>query len=197
MKVIESNIIYENPLPQLRSRQCFFPFLFELPDKTIGAVYAIGEAFESVDSVSYIAFSSDGGKTFSKPSPMFDNLDGKTTVYAKATALPDGRVVAIGYAFDRFDPELPLGNPENGGLLDDFVYWAISEDGGKTFSEGFLLEDDPANAYCYPAIFEGDDYFLTAYYHSNDSGVCLSSCKLTKVMYAELTGGYEVKNSTP
>ena len=140
MRVIESNIIYENPLPQLRSRQSFFPSLFELPDKTIGAVYAIGEAFESVDSVSYISFSSDGGKTFSKPRPMFDNLDGKTSVYAKATALPDGRVVAVGYAFYRPDPELPLGNPENGGLLDDFVYWAISDDGGKTFSKMRKIE---------------------------------------------------------
>jgi hypothetical protein len=60
-----------------------------------------------------------------------------------------------------------------------------------------MLEDDPANAYCYPAIFAGDDYFLVAYYHSNNSGVCLSSCKLTKVMQAELIDGYEVKSCIP
>ena len=64
MKVINSSIIYENPLPQLRSRQDFFPFLCELNDGTLAMVHVIGEAFESVDSTSYISFSLDGGKTW-------------------------------------------------------------------------------------------------------------------------------------
>ena len=38
MKVCETNLIYENPLPQLRSVQSYFPFLFELPNGKIGAV---------------------------------------------------------------------------------------------------------------------------------------------------------------
>lgn len=66
-----------------------------------------------------------------------------------------------------------------------------SYDGGYTFPEGYLLEDDPANAYCYPAVIEGSDYFLVAYYHSNDSGICLSSCKIIKVMFSELEGGWK------
>ncbi len=32
MRITESSIIYDNPLPQLRSRHSFFPWLCELPD---------------------------------------------------------------------------------------------------------------------------------------------------------------------
>ena len=137
MKICASHIIYENPLPQLRSVQSTFPFLFELPSGRIGAVTVLGEALESVNGRSCICFSDDGGVTFSKPTPMFDHeeREGRLTDYAKAIALPDGRILAIGYAYLRDDPDLPIGNPQTGGVLDDFVFWAISQDGGKTFSK--------------------------------------------------------------
>ena len=43
MKVISQNPIYENPLPQLRSRQAFFPWLCEKKDGELLASFAIGE----------------------------------------------------------------------------------------------------------------------------------------------------------
>ncbi|MBQ8657831.1 MAG: exo-alpha-sialidase [Clostridia bacterium] len=136
MKIISSNIIYENPLPQLKSIQSYFPFLFELPNGKIGAVTVLGEAFESVNGRSYISISDDGGNTFSTPRPMFDHAErtDKLTDYSKAVALADGRIVALGYAYLRDDPNLPIGNAENGGVLDDFVFWSDSYDEGKTFS---------------------------------------------------------------
>ena len=48
MKQVYSSIIYENPLPQLRSRQAAFPWLCEASDGTVIASFSIGEAFESV-----------------------------------------------------------------------------------------------------------------------------------------------------
>ncbi len=142
MKVISSSIVYENPLPQLRSRQNFFPFLCELKDGTIAAVHVIGEAFESVDSSSYISFSKDGGETWGEPQKMFDasGFDVPITDYAKATLLPDGRLMALGYAYLRKNPDYPIGNPENGGVLDDFVFCSISEDNGKTWGEVQKIE---------------------------------------------------------
>ncbi len=137
MKVVSTNPIYENPLPQLRSRQAFFPWLCEKADGELLACFAIGEAFESVDSASYTATSRDGGKTWSAPVPMFDfggDAD-RFTDYTKVIVLPDGRLAALGYTYLRDDPELPIGNPANGGVLDDFVFWSISEDGGKTWGE--------------------------------------------------------------
>ncbi len=136
MRIIDQSIIYENPLPQLRSRHSFFPNLCELPDGTLMAVHAIGQAFESVDSASYVSFSEDGGKTWSQPAPMFEKsaLACPVTDYCKACVLPDGRLAALGYAYLRPDPELPIGNPVNGGVLDDFIFWAESADNGRTWS---------------------------------------------------------------
>ena len=142
MKIVSSAVIYENPLPQLRSIQSFFPFLFETKKGKIGAVTVLGEAFESVDGRSYICFSDDGGKSFSPPRAMFSHGDreGRLTDYAKAVSLPDGRIAALGYAYLRDDPTLPIGNPENGGVLNDFVFWSVSEDGGESFSEMRRIE---------------------------------------------------------
>lgn len=137
MKVVFQAPIYENPLPQLRSRQAFFPWLCEKADGELIASFAIGEAFESVDSASYVSASRDGGRTWSAPARMFDlhGEEDKLTDYCKVSALPDGRLVALGYTFLRDDPELPIGNPENGGLLEDFIFFSISEDGGKTWGQ--------------------------------------------------------------
>ncbi len=135
MKVINSSVIYDNPLPQLCSKHSFFPFLAELKDGTIVAAYAIGQAFESVDSNSFISFSKDKGLTWSKPQRMFEKRDEVFTDYCKVTILPDGTLMALGYAYIRDNPDLPIGNPENGGILDDFVFCAISEDDGKTWSD--------------------------------------------------------------
>ncbi len=137
MKVKNCSVVYENPMPQLRSRQSAFPFVCELENGYLAMVYAIGEAFESVDSSSYISFSKDGGKTWSVPELMFDlsGYDVLITDYAKAVCLPDGRILAVGYAYLRENPDYPIGNPENGGVLEDFVFWSISEDGGQTWSK--------------------------------------------------------------
>ncbi|MBQ3140723.1 MAG: hypothetical protein IJC25_02035, partial [Clostridia bacterium] len=63
---------------------------------------------------------------------------------------------------------------------------AVSTDGGLTFERMFYLENDLDNDYCYPAVLEGDDYFLVAYYHSNGTSVALNSTKIIKVYYHEL-----------
>ena len=144
----------------------------------------------------FMMYSQDGGVSWTMPcgSELFTGPDSPMQVKKVGAA-----TVAIFNPKPRYCGRIELETAETGTKL-----WArtpfvclVSRDGGKTFPEGYVLEDDPANAYCYPAVFEGDDYFLVAYYHSNDSGVCLSSCKLTKVMQAEMIDGYEVKNCIP
>ena len=63
---------------------------------------------------------------------------------------------------------------------------SVSNDGGVTFPRTYLMEDDVNDDYCYPAVLEGDDYFLAAYYHSNGTNVALNSLKVTKVLYSEI-----------
>ncbi len=137
MKLGKLNIIYENKLPQLCSRQAVFPFLTKCRNNRLAAVYVVGEAFESVDQTSYISFSDDNGATWSDPKKLFDKSDVKIPYSdcCKASLLPDGKLLAIGYAFYREDTKKPIGNPETGGLLDDFVFYSISDNNGITWSK--------------------------------------------------------------
>ena len=142
MKVIHHSIIYENPLPQLRSRQSLFPWLCEMSDGSLLASHCIGEAFESVDGTSYLSTSRDGGKTFSKPKLMFeqDKRLPNSNDTCKITYLNDGRLIALGYAYDRSNPELPIGNPETGGLLDDYLFVSYSSDQGDFWSQWEMID---------------------------------------------------------
>lgn len=137
MKIVDSSIIYENDLPQLSAKQAFFPNCVEFSENNLVALSVIGQAFESVDSASYLSFSNDNGKTWSKPTKMFNfgRKTNKVTDYTKITRLKNGNLFALGYLYFRNDPSLPIGNPENGGLLDDMVYYSISKDGGKTWKK--------------------------------------------------------------
>ncbi len=137
MKVISQSIIYDNPIPQLRSRQGMFPCLFKCEDGRIASVFVIGEAFESADKTSYISFSADDGKTWTSPEKMYDKskFDRPFSDCSKVVSLPDGTLLALGYGFWRDNPDLPLGNPETGGLIDDFVFSSLSKDCGRTWNQ--------------------------------------------------------------
>lgn len=136
MKQLFSTYVYENPLPQLRARNSAFLHLCELPGGRLLAAHQMGQAFESVDGTTFLSESADGGRTWSQPWQAFDKSAEAVplTDCGKLTLLPDGRLLAFGYEFFRPDPELPLGNPQTGGLLDDQVYLSFSSDQGRTWS---------------------------------------------------------------
>lgn len=137
MKHLYSGIIYENKLPQLRARQSMFPGICRLSDGKILALHHMGQAFEAADATTYVSFSEDEGKTWGEPKRIFDKESEKIPLSdgCKPTLLPDGKVIAIGYQFERPDPDLPVGNPETGGLLPDEVFYTISENNGKDWGE--------------------------------------------------------------
>lgn len=140
-------------------------------------------------------YSSDEGASWTTPagSELFTSPDSPMQVKDVGPY-----TVAIFNPKPRYYGRIELEEHETGKGL-----WArtpfvclVSKDRGQTFPEGFLLEDDPANSFCYPAVFAGEDYFLTAYYHSGDTGLCLSSCKITKVLYSELEEGFKTPPKT-
>lgn len=136
MKQIFSSFIYENPLPQLYPMNSAFPNVCELSDGRLLAAHQMGVAYESVDGTTCLSESLDGGRTWSKPWKAFSKTGQRiTTDCGKVTQLADGRLIILGYEFYRDNPELPIANPETGGLLEDFAYWSESTDGGKTWSE--------------------------------------------------------------
>jgi len=82
------------------------------------------------------------------------------------------------------------------------IVLSVSKDDARSFDDRFaifangrldafaqntyLLEDDTADSYCYPAICETKDGILVSYYHSDGSDVCLNSTKVVKVLWSEL-----------
>ncbi len=64
MEKIKNNgteVLYENPKPELKSKNAYFPGIIELPDKRLMACYVTGEAFESIDHTTEISISDDMG----------------------------------------------------------------------------------------------------------------------------------------
>ena len=156
------------------------PGVMELPDGRVWIWMRTDLGFQ------YEAFSSDGGETFEGLRPNLFFTSPCAPLQAKRVG--DKYTVAI------FNPV-----PKSRQLLaaQEGTYWrtwwgrtpflcSVSEDGGLTFDRSYYLEDDPKNDYCYPAVLEGDGYFLAAYYHSNDTPICLNSLKIVKVGYDEI-----------
>ncbi|MCE5307445.1 MAG: glycoside hydrolase [Acidobacteriales bacterium] len=133
---VESHIIYENPKPHVHSRHGYFPGLTVLGSGEILAMFMVAEAFEAPNGTTYVTRSTDGGRTWRLEGPVYDKrvVGHETTDVMKPTLLSGGRLIAIGYRYDRYDPEQGIGVEETGGLLpgDDIV--CFSEDDGKTWS---------------------------------------------------------------
>jgi sialidase-1 len=134
-KVICEHTIYVNSLPQLRSRQAKFPGAVTLPSGEIIVLTEIGEAFESADSRTHVIRSADNGHTWHFQGELYPMPPGQLySECLKPTILNDGRIIAIGYRFDRTNPDLPIGNPQTGGLLPGKDVVSFSSDAGRTWS---------------------------------------------------------------
>ena len=170
---------------------CQEPGIFELDDGRLWTYFrtAYGHQYQS--------FSSDGGETWSVPMPNLHFTSPDSPMLVKRVG----------------DCTLAIFNPLGYSCMNELTEdWnspkrtpyvcAVSKDGGLSFdSTGrtsangaladfskncVLLEDDTSNSYCYPAVIETADGFLVAYYHSNQSRVCLNCTKITKVTFEEL-----------
>lgn len=101
----------------------------------------MGQAMEAVNCRQYVCESVDEGKNWSEPRRLFPEREIPTNDCCKLTNAGGNRIIAFGYAFERRDPSLPQGNPVTGGLLPDRVFYAVSEDGGKTFGEMTAIDE--------------------------------------------------------
>ena len=169
----KNQMVFKCPFPQ-NPDGYEEPGLFQFEDGRIWCYIRTGLGFQ------YECFSDDDGETFTLPEPNMFFSSACSPMLVKNCGK---NTVAI------FNPV-----PEH-ILRDDNEPWgrtpyvmAVSKDNGKTFEKEnvYYLEDDLNNGYCYPAVYEGDEYMLVAYYHSNNTGVCLNSTKIVKIMYNEI-----------
>ena len=158
--------------------------VYEMPDETIWGWARTRSGSQ------YSMYSKDGGLSWTNPvgSELFTSPDAPMQVKDAGPY-----TVAIFNPKPRYYGRVEFEAPETGKGL-----WArtpfvclVSHDRGQTFPDGYFLETDPSNSYCYPAMLAGEDYFLVAYYHSNGSGKCLSSGKILKVYFSELDNPYK------
>ncbi len=135
----------------------------------------------------YESFSEDGGLTWSVPTPMEFFKSPLSPMMMKNI----GDMAAAVYNPEPFHlinekPRVYL--EKNAGLFYDRtpIVISVSDNGGKDFSRTYLLEEDPYSIYCYPAIFDGGEYILVSYYHSNRTENFFHSMKTVKIMKKEL-----------
>ncbi|MBP3605921.1 MAG: exo-alpha-sialidase [Clostridia bacterium] len=139
----------------------------------------------------YISLSEDGGESFSAPlpSPYFTS----PTSLLHMRHMPDGRTLAVWNPV----PPTPVtkDDPKRSGCWARTpLACAVADGMGEKFlgdvfgvpAKVFILEDDPTECFCYPAVFFGKDYFLCAYYHSYGSGFPLSASVIKKIDLSEL-----------
>lgn len=152
------------------------PGVYQLPDGRLWCYIRTGLGFQ------FCAYSSDNGETWTLPEPDIRFSSPCSPMLVKDCC---GKTVAI------FNPV-----PEHILRDDDTEFWgrtpyviAVSDDNGMTFTKErlFYLEDDLNNGYCYPAVYDGGEYALIAYYHSNGSNCCLNSTKIIKISKDDLS----------
>ncbi len=146
--------------------------IYENNDGTLRALSRTDMAFQ------YECFSYDSGKTWTTPVPH------------RFFSSPDSPLLmkrACGMTLAVFNP-IPNYTTRDGEKAwgRTPLICAVSDNDGDSFDRIFFLEDDPENGYCYPAIFDGKDYTLIAYYHSNNTEIPLNSLKIKKILRTEL-----------
>jgi hypothetical protein len=121
--------------------------------------------------------STDGGETWSVPRPNMLFTSPASPMLVKKVC---GLTVAV------FNPIPNYYGRQKALWGRTPLVMLVSETDGvghdlAAFPTSVMLEDDPTNNYCYPAILEGEGYFLLSYYHSNNTACPLNSLKIVKI----------------
>jgi sialidase-1 len=139
--LLDQHLIYDNPIPHVKSRHGYFPGIVQLPSGELLALFVIAEAFEAANATTWISRSSDEGRTWRLQGPLRGNSSAgaATSDSLKATLLDDGSLIACGYRFHRHDPESPISIPATGGILPGDDIAVFSADGGLTWTEPSVI----------------------------------------------------------
>lgn len=142
MKCIDSGCIYRNPKPHVRSVHAYFPSAVRFDDGEMLCTMALGQAFEALDLTTFLARSTDNGKTWALEGTVFPlSLENNTTDCSRLTLLDDGSLVVFVVQQDRKRRDEGLSSNETLGFVDVKMFTMKSYDRGKTWEE--LNEIEP------------------------------------------------------
>lgn len=157
VRVINEGIIYRNPKPHVKSIHAYFPWVVYTADNQLIASFVLGEAFESVNSNTYISHSEDMGKTWSEPLPIISPSELiLRSNCARITDLGNGHLATMMVRSDRSShPEEGLANPGNIGFVPTDLLLLHSFDNGKTWTRPNEIEPPligPSFEACSPIV---------------------------------------------
>ena len=169
-KNIESDVLFCNSRPHVKSIHGYFPSVVVLPDGEMVATYVLAEAFESVDARVHVARSADLGKTWRHEGPICKPTTDRITSTFGRLAVAENRqtetveLVANLLRCDRTDHiDEGLANPETMGFVPSEMLLVRSSDAGHTWSKPELLNPPlvgPEFEMCSPITILSDGRWL-------------------------------------
>ena len=150
IRLIDHHTVYDNPVPNLRSRHAYFPDLVALPSGELLALFMLAEAMEATDGTTMVSRSADGGRTWELQGPLHERpasgAGAYHSDYLKATLLADGRLIAAGYNFHRSGRDEPVTNAATDGVRGGDNLVSFSDDDGRTWSPPAVIPRTPPRA---------------------------------------------------
>ena len=138
INIIDSGVIFQNPLPTVQPLQTRFPGFCRLSDSEIICVQNRGPAPLAIENEYALSRSKDGGKTWKDEGPLWDrNRDDRPYSYGYGypVRLEDGEILLAGYRWDRSDcdEDLNIYDPQTLGAVPCQTILFRSSDGGHSW----------------------------------------------------------------
>ncbi len=138
LTVVDSGVMYRNPLLGHEAVSAIYPFILPLSERELFCSFRHGQAMCSRDGMIHLLRSLDGGETWDHEGPLRDrDQDDRHYQYCFGllTALGDGSILLCDQRADRTDPDRLYVNPETGGSLPLDFFSMRSTDGGRHWYE--------------------------------------------------------------
>ncbi len=163
--VLETGILYKNEMPHVKSVHAYFPSVALLPDRSLVAMYVLGEAFEAVNQNVYLSRSYDLGKTWQHQGQIeIDQPEKQTSTFGRLAATNEGELIANLVRFDRdAHPGQGLSNPETLGIVPAEMLLIRSDNAGESWSPPEVMTAPligPEFELCSPVTFLNDGRWI-------------------------------------
>jgi len=138
MKILDSGVIFRNPLPGHRVINAIFPNPCVLDEGEILCLARVGLAMYSVDGVLEFFRSIDGGQTWQREGPPIDTASDAVQFNYRVgdqTRLRDGSLLLKINRAPHPDPDVLYFNQQTGGTLATEACYLRSEDRGHIWSQ--------------------------------------------------------------